>query len=95
MEEVMSYADRMRIVTTRNSDGTLTTSILNSRSETVGTWENHNFPGEALETLARRFRADHPELFSDLILVDTATQSERKNPKQYTGDGKLTTIPEA
>lgn len=84
----------MNMITTRNSDNSLTTSILNNRNIEVAKWENHNFPGEPLLTMARQFEDEHPELFGDDILVDSAAESERKNPKQY-GDGNLIPIPEA
>jgi hypothetical protein len=89
MDEVM-----IRIITTRNTNGSLTTSIMNGRNIEVARWENHNFPGEELETIARQFEADNPELFDDAtILVDSAAESQKKNPNQY-GAGNLTPIPE-
>jgi hypothetical protein len=86
--------DRIQMITTRNSDGSLTTSILNMRGTEVAKWERHNYPGEPLITMARQLRDEHPELFDETaILVDTAEESQKKNPQQYSGDG-LIAIPE-
>jgi hypothetical protein len=86
--------DRIQMITTRNSDGSLTTSILNTRGIEIAKWENHHFAGEPLITLARQLRDEHPELFDETaILVDTAEESQKKNPKQYDGDGKLIAVP--
>jgi hypothetical protein len=74
---------RMRLETTRNQDGTLSTIVYNWQGTTVGHINYHSLTGEALEIAARQFRDDHPDLFSDHILVDTAAESQKKNETAY------------
>jgi hypothetical protein len=83
----------MRIITTRQPNGRLTTVIYNRQGIEVSRIEDHLYPGEQLEIAARKFRDENPELFDGSILIDTPAESEKKNPDQF-GDGKLTTVPE-
>ena len=73
----------MRGVTTRNPDGTLTTILYNAKGQKVGKIKDHHFTGEEIEIAARQYRAERPDLFGDLILVDTAAESEAKNETAY------------
>lgn len=84
----------MKIITTRQPNGKLTTIIYNRQGIEISRIEDHLFPGEEVEIAARKLRDEHPELFGDEILIDTAAESEKKNPDQF-GDGKLTAVPEA
>lgn len=82
-----------RVETTRQRNGRLTTIVYNARGVKVADIQDHNFSLEDILIAVRQFRAEHPELFGDALLVDTADESQRKNPDEY-GDGKLETIPE-
>jgi hypothetical protein len=78
---------RFRLVSIPLGDGLHTYILLNSRGEEVANMPASDLVGEDVIGIARAFREEHPELFADGILVDSSSESERKNAGQFGDDG--------